>query len=121
MFTSGLKFSLELLFSRFQGSKFHNIFEHLNLEDQIYDIEIQTKLAEDQIAALGFDEHSSQKAILQNHIFKSQKKTLEKCLKWQKERKEASTAVLSDIEELDLKIISALAEFKKILGKSVEL
>jgi hypothetical protein len=112
---------MELLLSRLQGSKFRSIGDRIILDDQIYELEQEIVSTEAQIEQLGFDESSSRKAIQQNSMVKTEKNSLEGCLKWQKRRKAKLQKIPSDIEELDLKIKATLEEVLKFLGRVVEL
>jgi len=111
---------LELLLSRL-GSKARSIGDKIILEDTIYALENEVHFIESQIEQLGFDETSSRKAIQQNNMIKTEKNSLEGCLKWQRKRKPRITKVPSDVEELDLKLKATLEEVLKYLGKIVDL
>lgn len=112
---------VELFLSRFQGSKMRQIGDKIILEDQIYGLELETQAIEAQIQALGFDETSSRKEIQKNNMQKTQKKSLDGCLKWQRLRKAQMQKVPCDIEDLEMKLKSNLEEITKSLGKPIDL
>ena len=111
----------DLLLSRFQGSKMRTIGDRIILDDQIYGMEQEIVAIEAQILALGFDENSSRKEIQRNNMVKTEKKSLEGCLKWQRLRKTKLQKVPSTIDDLDIKLGATLEEISKILGKPVDL
>lgn len=111
----------ELLLSRFQGSKMRQIGDRIILEDQIYILERDIAAVEAQITALGFDENSSKKEIQRNIMVKTQKKSLDGCLKWQRLRKGSMQKVPTELEDLDNRIKANLEELAKALGKQVDL
>ena len=112
---------IEVLLSRFQGSKMRQIGDRIILEDQIYALEQEIISIEAQIQKLGFDENTSKKEIQKNIMVKTQKKSLEGCIKWQKQRKEAMQKVASEEEDLDAKLKSTIEEVTKVFGKELNL
>jgi hypothetical protein len=111
----------ELFLSRFQGSKVRQIGDKIILEDQIYALEQEITSIDAQIQTLGFDESTSKKEIQKNYMQKTEKKSLEGCIKWQKLRKMGMHKVPSTVEELDIKIRATLEEIAKYLGREPDL
>lgn len=112
---------MELFLSRFQGSKVRQIGDKIILEDQIYALEQETISIEAQIQTLGFDETTSKKEIQKNHMQKTEKKSLDGSIKWQKARKTSMQKVPSSVEDLDVKIKATLEEITKHFGKAPDL
>ena len=88
---------LELLLSRFQGSKMRQVCDRIILDDKIYELENEIATVHAQIEKLGFDETTSKKAIQKNTMAKVQKNALDACLKFQKKRQTKMKAVPSNL------------------------
>ena len=112
---------LEHFTARLPGSRMRKIGDRIILDDQIYLLETEIAQIEANIKASGFDEETSKKALLLNHISKAQAKSLEGCLKFQRIRQEEAVPVTCKIEEFDLKIKASLAEIETYAGRPVDL
>ena len=112
---------MELLLTRFQGSKMRQIGELIIVEDQIFALEQEIATLEAKIQQLGFDENSSKIEIQKNVMVKTKGASLEGCLKWQKGRQPSMHKVPSSVEDLDIKLKATLEELISILGKEIEI
>lgn len=112
---------IDLMLSRFQGSKMRQIGDRINLEDQIYELEAEIATIEAQILKLDFNEAQTKKANQKNELIKMQKDALDACLKFQMKRKTKYKAVPCTIEEYELRVQATIADLQKLTGKTLDL
>ena len=113
--------NLDLFFQVNKNSDLHQILEEIKIEDEIHQLEMERLDFEEKLKNLGFDLASSKLEILKNQIIKSQKQTIDSCLKWQNKRNLNMKKVPSQVVDLETSIVNCLAEIKKALGKDVDL
>ncbi len=113
--------TVDLLISRFPGSKFRHIGEKIKRDDEVYQLTDETAIAHARIIELGGDEQKAQQIIFENTMLKAQKKTLDEMLHWQKERTTHQTATVSEDPDLAERKKSLNKDLEKLAGGSIDL
>ncbi len=113
--------NLEGFYLKYQSKNMRLIVDRLKIEEEIHLLDHEIQSIEEQLKQLGFDPATAKLEIQKNMMMKSQKTTLDSCLKWQKKRNLNLKKVPSEIVDLENSITTSISEVKKALGKDIDL
>ena len=113
--------TIDIFTSRLSGFKLRQIGERIQLEDEVYLLQMRTQVAEAKVAELGGGHDRAQSIILENRVLKAQERILRESIHWQEERMKLQTNVKSPDVNIDEKLQLALAEFNKASPEKVDI
>jgi hypothetical protein len=112
---------LDQFYLKNQSKPMRQIVDRLIIEDQAYELEIETIAIDEQLKTMGFDKAAAKLEIRKNTMAKLQKKSLDGFLKWQKQRKLNFKAVPCEVADLETNLQAASDEVTKIMEQPIDL
>ena len=106
--------ALNVFTSRLNGFKPRQIGERIQLDDDIYSLQLRAQAVEKRILELGGDHDRAQAIILENKVLKEQFRILKETIRFQEERLKLQSFQASSDPDIAEKLKTAQAEFNSL-------